>query len=50
MWGNIPATKTEVPVPHLRPQEEGDIVAELIAPMEPGKPFQSLVLKNLGGL
>ncbi|KAL5005842.1 hypothetical protein ScPMuIL_017000 [Solemya velum] len=37
MWGNIPATKTEVPVPHLRPDEEGDVVAELVAPLEPGK-------------
>ncbi|KAK6166047.1 hypothetical protein SNE40_022831 [Patella caerulea] len=40
MYGTIPAVKTEVAVPHLKPGEEGDVTAELTAPEEPGR-YQS---------
>ncbi|KAL3854811.1 hypothetical protein ACJMK2_014057 [Sinanodonta woodiana] len=40
LWGNIPAVKTEVDVPHLMPGDEGQITVELIAPDEQGS-YQS---------
>ncbi|KAK3577180.1 hypothetical protein CHS0354_037519 [Potamilus streckersoni] len=36
LWGNIPAVKTEVDVPHLMPGDDGQITVELIAPDEQG--------------
>ncbi|ESO99698.1 hypothetical protein LOTGIDRAFT_238739 [Lottia gigantea] len=40
MYGTIPAIKTEVSVPCLKPGEEGDVTAELLAPELPGR-YQS---------
>ena len=37
MWGDMSPVKPEVGVPLLKPQEQGVVAVEIIAPATPGK-------------